>query len=268
MDVVRRPTSDTRIWVRAPLTKTMPKRGRSYSTKRRYAKKRRTTALPFKKRRLSRNVRTGGFLDMEVKFKDFRVNDDAFTQVWAGGEMEDATALSVSAVAQGDGESERDGRVYWIKSIFIHGTIEQPQTEAQGQPLDDQVVRLALVWDKQTNGAQLNAEDVFLTIASGDDIDSFRNLQFTKRFQVLADQKHLMQIGRTNTNEGAVNAFASAGVTKNFKFSHIFRTPIKVTCKGTTAVIASIVDNSLHIIGTGTAAGTTLSYASRLRFTG
>ncbi len=230
--------------------------------------KRRRTALPFKKRRLSRNVRTGGFLDMEVKFADFRKDDDAFTNVWAGGEMDPATADSVSAVAQGDGESQRDGRVYWINSIFVHGTVNQPATESQTTPLGDTICRVALVWDKQTNGAQLSAENVFLTIGAGDDIDSFRNLQFTKRFQVLADRKIRLPTSIATTNEGAANLFAAGIVQVPFKMSVVFKTPIKVTCSATTAAIASLVDNSLHIIGTATNSAATLSYASRLRFIG
>jgi len=206
--------------------------------------------------------------DVEVKFADFRVNDDAFTTVWAGGEMEDGTALSVSAVAQGDGESQRDGRVYHIHSVFIHGTIDIASFESQVNPIGDIIARLALVWDKQTNGAQLNAEDVMLTIGALDDIDSFRNLQFTKRFQVLADRKFHLKLSQAQMNEGAINLFANGPVNIPFKMSHVFSKPIKVTCKGTTAVIASIVDNSLHIIGTANSTNATLSYASRIRFTG
>lgn len=249
------------ILVTRSLTKIMAKRKRTNGT----------VARRTRRRTMAPTRTTGfkpGFAVPEVKFKDFRVNDDTFTSVWAGGEMEDATALSVSAVSQGDGESERDGRVYWIHSVFIHGTIDQPAVESATAPLLDQVARIALVWDKQTNGAQLNAEDVFLTIAASDDIDSFRNLQFTKRFQVLKDQRYLIPVARSSMNEGSVNLFASGAITVPFKMAHIFKKPIKVTCKGTAAAIASIVDNSLHIIGTGTTTGTTLSYASRIRFSG
>ncbi len=229
-------------------------------------KRPRTTGKFRPKRRATTNYRTGGFINMENKFKDYRVDDDAFTTVWAGGEMEDGTALSVSAVAQGDGESERDGRVYLINSIFVHGTVNKPAAEAQAAPFGDEICRVALVWDKQTNAAQLNAEDVYKTIATGDDIDSFRNLQFTKRFQVLADKK--FRLAQTGLNEGAVNAFAVAPIAIPFRMTHVFKKPLRVTCKGTTAAIGSIVDNSLHVIGTSTNAAVTLSYASRIRFTG
>ncbi len=214
------------------------------------------------------NYRTGGYMGMEKKFADFRVDADAFTTVWAGGEMEDGTALSVSAVSQGDGESQRDGRVYYIHSINIKGHVNTTAEEAAAAPGNDQIIRLALVWDKQTNGAQLNAEDVFKTIASGDDIESYRNLQFVQRFAVLRDMTFKMPVGSSTMNEGAVNSFASSGTKRPFNMNYTFRTPIKVTCSGTTAAIASITDNSLHIIGTASTTATTLDYTSRLRFTG
>ncbi len=214
------------------------------------------------------NARTAGYMGIEKKFIDYRVDDDTFTTVWAGGEMEDGTALSVSAVSQGDGESQRDGRVYYIHGVNIQGTLHVPQTEAQAAPNGDIVCRLALVWDKQTNGAQLNAEDVFLTIGAASDIDSYRNLQYVQRFNVLQDKKIRVPVGQTNMNEGAVNSFANAFVNVPFKLYHTFRTPLKVTCTGTTAAIASISDNSLHVIGTASSTAVELNYTSRLRFSG
>ncbi len=214
------------------------------------------------------NARTAGYMGLEKKFVDYRVDDDQFTNVWAGGEMEDPTALSVSAVAQGDGESQRDGRVYYIHGIYITGTINRPAAESQANPVGDEIARLCLVWDKQTNGAQLNAEDVMLTIAAGDDVDSYRNLQSVQRFKVLADKKYRVAVTQGQVNEGAVNLFANGATTTPFKLSYTFKTPIKVSCSGTTAAIASITDNSLHVIGTSNNGAATLSYTSRLRFTG
>ncbi len=214
------------------------------------------------------NRRTGGYMSMEKKFVDFRVDNDAFTTIWAGGEMEDATALSVSATAQGDGESQRDGRVYYIHEVYVTGTVNIAASESQAAPNADVVCRLAMVWDKQTNGAQLNAEDVFLTVAASDDIDSYRNLQQVQRFSVLQDKKIRIPVANTVTNEGAANLFSNGAIVVPFKMSYKFRVPLKVTCSGTTAAIASITDNSIHIIGTATATTAQLSYTSRCRFTG
>ncbi len=214
------------------------------------------------------DVRTGGFMGLEKKFVDYNVASDAFTTVWAGGEMEDGTALSLSAVAQGDGESQRDGRVYHIHSVHINGFLERAAQESVAAPVGDVLARLALVWDTQTNGAQLNAEDVFLTIGAGEDVNSWRNLQFSKRFIVLKDKKIRIPVGMANLNEGAVNLFANTALKIPFKINKTFKTPIKVRCSGTTAVVAAITDNSLHLIGTATNSNGALTYQSRVRFTG
>ncbi len=212
------------------------------------------------------NVRTGGFMDLERKFKDFNRNSDAFTLAWAGGEMDPSTANSLSVVAQGDGESERDGRVYHIHSVHLKGLLNISGAESQVTPLNDIVARLALVWDTQTNGAQLNAEDVFLTIGSGEDVNSFRNLQNSKRFIVLKDKT--FRFKQEQIAEGAANLFAWGQAQIPFKINKTFKTPIKVRCSGTTAAVTSVTDNSLHLIGTATDIKMLLTYQSRIRFTG
>ncbi len=219
----------------------------------------------FKRRPI--NVRTGGFQNIESKFVDYFVNDDAFTTGWAGGEMEDGTALSISAVAQGDGESQRDGRTYNITSVHVNGLVQKAATESQTAPIDEVVARVVMVLDTQTNGAQLNAEDVINAVAAGEDWLGFRNLQNTGRFRVLKDKVFTLRASNA-TNEGAANLFSSGALNLPFKFNVKFKTPIKVRCTGTTAAIASIADNSIHIIGTSQLTTTLLSYNSRIRFTG
>ena len=210
------------------------------------------------------NARTGGFLGIEVKFADFESVDDAFATTWAT--MEPAASVeSISAVAQGDGESQRDGRVYHIKSLHVQGRFHMDVAEAAAAPQPDLVARICVVWDTQTNGAQLTATNVMDGGAS-DDWDAFRNLQFSKRFRVLFDRKVIIK--PSLLNEGGVNAFAAGSPNVLFKFNHTFRTPMKVICSGTTGVIASVTDNSLHVIGVANSTQALLSYQARVRFVG
>ncbi len=214
------------------------------------------------------NVRTGGYEGREMKFVDYNKAADAFTVQWTGGEMEDSTALSLSAVAQGDGESQRDGRVYHIHSVHIRGFIDVPVVEGATAPVGDILARLAMVWDTQTNGAQLNAEDVYLGVGAGEDVNSFRNLQNSKRFIVLKEKMLRLPRANAQMNEGSINLFANGDLKIHFTFNKKFNTPIKVRCSGTTAAIASVTDNSIHLIGTATATALKLTYESRVRFTG
>lgn len=222
----------------------------------------------------ARNIRTGGFVGrfrdplVEKKFSDANVAADAFTTVWAAGEMNPGVGSinCLSGVAQGDGESQRDGRVYNIHSIHIKGFINLNSVEASLTPLADVVARLALVWDTQTNQAQLEAENVFLTIGAAQDIDSFRNLQFSHRFIVLKDK--MFTIKRPNMAQGSIDLFATHQVKIPFKMNKVFTKPIKVRTSGTTANVNVITDNSLHLIGTASLADALLTYQVRMRFTG
>ncbi len=212
------------------------------------------------------NVRTGGYIDIENKFLDLERVSDNFTTTWDTMDPDDAgTIQCLSAVAQGDGESNRDGRVYHINSLHMQGTVTVNATEQSLFPGTDLIARIVVVWDTQSNGAQLTATDV-MDGGQTVDVHSFRNLQFTKRFKVLFDRKILLKI--QTTNEGVINSFATSDMSVLWKFNHKFKKPIKVICNGTTGVIASVTDNSLHCIGVATTATVQLNYQSRIRFTG
>ncbi len=210
------------------------------------------------------NRRTGGFLGIEKKFFDTESNSDAFATTWAA--MEPATT-NLTAVAQGDGESNRDGRKYSIVSIHVKGYVLRPASESATTPIGDATVRLCLVLDKQTNGAQLTATNV-MDGGGTDDYLAFQNLQFVQRFQIIWDKTFTLPIGRSSTNEGAVNLFAVSETRMPFNFRKVFKTPIVVTMSNTTADIANVTDNSIHMIGVGSSTAVTANYQCRLRFVG
>ncbi len=201
------------------------------------------------------------FANQELKFFDTEITNTVMSATWAA--LEPATT-NLSAVAQGDGESNRDGRKYTIKSVHIRGFIETAVQESQATPLSDILVRVVLVHDTQTNGAQLTATEV-MDAGGTDDINSFRNLGFTKRFRVLDDQTH--RIIRNNTNEGAVNLFASAATSLQFTINKSFK-EMNVLMSDTGADIANVTDNSLHIIAITTSTAALMNYQCRVRFTG
>ncbi len=229
-------------------------------------KKARTGAVRRRGRaRRGLNLRTAGFLGIERHFSNFESNSDAFTTSWAT--MQDGTIKCVSAIAVGNTEKTRQGRVYHISSIHMRGDVRFTSTEGSIVPLDTVMCRVVLVQDTQTNAAELTATDVF-DASQATDYLAFRNLQQTKRFRILMD-KVITLDATGQTNEGAANLFATGVVIRHFKFNRTFKTPIKVICKGSTAVIGSIVDNSIHVIGISSSiVGTPLlTYQVRIRFT-
>ncbi len=217
------------------------------------------------------NPRSGGFLGIETKFLDANVTSRQITNdTWTGAEQDPTTLDCLNGVAQGDGESNRDGRNYAIRSVHIRGWVDVAATESSLGPFGDALVRIALVLDTQTNATQLSAETVFTGTSA---ISAFRDLQNIKRFKVLKEKMILLPITQANMNEGAVNLFANGGVKRMFKINHIFNTPLIVNTSGTTNVVGVITDNSLHIIATQESASiqddqVKLTYNSRVRFVG
>ena len=135
---------------------------------------RRTAARSASVRRTARrrSVSTHGFLGIERKFYDTSLPiDDAGapqpTQLKAptgaaGGEYDPSTTSMISTPAQGDSEQNRDGKRINILSLEIEGVITTQAKEGQAAPPGDSSVFIAIVLDKQTNGAQMNSEDCFL----------------------------------------------------------------------------------------------------------
>lgn len=225
------------------------------------------------KRRSTTNLRTGGLLGVESKFKDISVTGDVFTNdTWVGAELDDGTALCLNGIDQGDGAEQRDGRQYAITSVHINGFVQLDAAESTAFTVPDSTYRIALVLDTQTNANQLSAEDVFdENGASG--INAFRNIANTKRFKVLEDMKFRVATSDSMVNEGAANLFARGTVKTPFSMHKVFKKPIIVNCSGTGATVTSIVDNSLHLIGccnsdSNVSASQKITYTSRVRFVG
>ncbi len=210
------------------------------------------------------NVRTGGFIERELKFADKEVTAQAFSGSW--GTL-DPTDDSLTGVAQGNGESQRLGRKYQVHSLHIKGFVEAATSESAVTPQQDIQCRLVVVIDSQTNAAQLSATDVF-DAGLTDDINAFRNLQHSTRFRVLKDKTFKINRSMAVVNEGAANLFATASQEIPFKWNFRFSTPLEIITTGTTAAINVVATNSIHVIGIATSTAGLINYQSRLRYTG
>lgn len=93
-------------------------RGRTYrrrrTGRRKYKKRRRTTAL---------NTRVGGFLGIEKKFQDYQVDSSIVGTVASSVNDPTSSVNCLNAVAQGDGQSSRDGKEIRMLSLDIRGTV-------------------------------------------------------------------------------------------------------------------------------------------------
>lgn len=217
---------------------------------------------PRKRQRVSRRLgRTGGFTG-QLKYVDYEY-DAAIVSTLAGSEADPGTALSLNAVAVGDGANTRDALKTTAISCLIKGEIFF-NAETQANPEGSHAVRIIVLQDRQTNGAQMAAENAFVDPTNTDlDIHALKNLEYNYRFRILKD----FIIHRPD-------ATAVWNGTNSVTGEAIIPFVCWVPCKGmathynnTTAAIGSISDNSLHVVAiatTGTSAS--LKYLSRFRF--
>lgn len=227
----------------------------------------RSSAVARMRSQRSRNVRTGGFVGMERKFYDTARAAVALTAPAdaSGGEVDPGTVNCISAPAQGDGESNRDGRKIHIKSVHIKGNVfvntVPTATDTPGK------VFVAIVQDTQTNGAQLNSEDVYTNPSASTNLATmpFRNLQYSSRFKVLATK-----VVTADITTAAYNGTSLVGFPTHKTFEIYKNVDIPVTFSNTTAGVANVTDNSLHVIAycQDTTSTPYIQYNARIRFVG
>ncbi len=224
-------------------------------------------------RKASMNRRTGGYIGLEHKFYDTFRDSIVLTAstTAAGGEVDPAGVLKcLNAVVEAAGPSNRIGRNIQITAVQVRGVCTIPLATNQTATRTPPAVFLALVLDKQTNGAQLNSEDVFVGIGTVVDnaTNVFQNLEFTQRFQVLRTLRFDMPPA-SNVWDGT--NLEREGATRSWSMYYKWKgKPLSVHYTNTTEDIANIADNSLHLIGfcNNTGILTDLTYHARIRYYG
>ncbi len=201
-------------------------------------------------------------LKPELKFVDLILPNTALTTAWVP--YHPTVEKCLNGVGQGDDPTDRDGRAYFMQSVMVKGIVFLDIEETAVNPPSDIVVRVLMVHDTQTNGAELTPTDVMN--ATGLPFLEFRNLDFTTRFKVLKDKTFVFR--RNIVNEGVTNSFASNKTVLNFNWYHTFPKPIKVVCKDGGETISSITNDSIQIIAVTSIARANMNYTSRVRFRG
>lgn len=189
---------------------------------------------------------------------------------FAGMEVDPATVLAISAPAQGNGPSDRDGHVIVITGMHLAGVIRRVSGVPTTQP-QPSLVRLWVVLDTQTNGAQLNSEDVFVNTNNNDFTIAtpLKNMAFGRRFKVLATRTFVMPAHVYQADAGPLYHCNGSLTPVNIMLKKL-RIPVRFNAS--TAGVANVVDNSIHVIAVHSDAGVTasfgLQYNCRVRFVG
>lgn len=213
------------------------------------------------------NKRTGGLIGLELKYVDQIVAGSSPTATWAGGELDPVGGVNcLGACTQGSGESQRDGSRIVVKSIQIQGFAMRTATAAAATTTGPNLIQVSLVMDKQTNGTQLNAEDVFGV--TDPEVPGRRVVANSSRFKVL--KTWLLPL---NTTAGFNDAAATGAMTGNIvPFSCFIKMNqvVNFVAGGGAGTIADFKDVSFHMIACGrvSVVQDTVTYNSRVRFLG
>uniref|UniRef100_UPI0040489AF4 capsid/nuclear shuttle family protein n=1 Tax=Aliarcobacter sp. TaxID=2321116 RepID=UPI0040489AF4 len=223
-----------------------------------------------------RNMRTGGLLGIETKFLDTSYDPAALaagTDCSAGEHPPNQGCVGcLTAPAQGDSSSERDGNKIVVKSILLQGTINIAAQAAQSTADVAPTIMVCLVQDTQTNGAQLASENVFTNPSANATLapSPNRNMSYTARFKVLKMRKFQMPILPMTNDTGETGGVIQSGYTKHFKLSWKGLMPVTFTTGSTTADIANVTNNSVQVVAfcSSTGAAPQMGYNCRIRFVG
>lgn len=118
------------------------------------------------------------------------------------------------------------------------------QTAADAVPF----LYIALVLDTQTNGAQLNSEDVYINPAASTATGSspLRNMSYTERFKVLKVKK--IRVPTLPITYDGTNIEQSGLLLPFSMYVKLGGLQTKFQSGTTTGYVGTIVDNSLHLI--------------------
>lgn len=207
----------------------------------------------------------------EIKFYDTALVGSTVAAATdaSGGEYDPSATSMISTPAVGDGEQNRDGKRIVVKNVQLKGSIIRTAAEDAANPPAHEEVYVALVLDTQSNAAQMNSEDCFKNLGANAATATcpLRNLLFGSRFRILKSETFCMDAPSASV-EGD-NLHSSPGVVKNFDWFIPFKEGLIVNFNaGTTASIANVIDNSLHVIAYSINAQSLLSYNARIRFQG
>lgn len=214
--------------------------------------------------------RSAGNLGIEKKFYDTSAAANIVAPTdCTGGEVDPTTVNCISAPAVGDNATARDGRKIVAKYLQIKGSVRFSTLTNQSLSIDSNRIMVAVVLDTQTNGAQLNSEDVFTNPrAAATTADApLRNLNYGERFKILKLQQFCLQ--DPNMTYDGTNVEIN-GMAEQFDW-YIPLKNLKIAFNATeTAGVASVLDNSIHLVAfaTTTTPQAAIAYNSRMRFIG
>lgn len=220
--------------------------------------------------RMVANAVTMGYMGIEKKFYDTALADATVGVATdcTGGMFDPSATSMISTPTQGDGEQQRDGKAIVIDSLILKGHIYNDGTASLGVQVQASKVFVAVVLDTQSNGAQMTSELCFKNTAAqaSSNVEPLKNLLSGKRFRILKSQVY--DVNPNGIMTAGAN-FAANGIARTFDWYIPFKGGLPVDFNaGTSASIANVVNNSLHVVAFSTIGGNLIGYNARIRFQG
>lgn len=181
---------------------------------------------------------------------------------WSGTEADPTSGFFTPQ--QGTLINQRVGRKATVVSIKIRGHVVCAQQTAQSAGDAASLVRIIFFKDKQTNGVQVQGEEVISSGAGSGAINMFQSTTNFGRFKMLKDMR--MHLDNPNAVFDTTD-IEQAGLIKQFEFIFNFPRGYVVHFNaGNAGTIADIVDHSWHMLaGTqSTSLAPTLVYKCRI----
>lgn len=204
-------------------------------------------------------------LGVELKTFDTVKTGNSIVAAWAGAEA-DPAAGCLGVPTQGNGNSNRDGTKIVVKSLQVQGYLYRGLASDQNDVRYPALVQVSLVMDTQSNGAQLNAEDVY--VDTSPIVPARRVIANTSRFKVLRTETFCIQ-DSIAFNDGAATGSLSSNMYQFNWYVKMNQVMNFVNSAGG-GTVADIKDVSFHVIAGGTTYSTTVTmdYNFRMRFIG
>lgn len=136
----------------------------------------------------------------------------------------------VNGIARGDEINERNGRELTMRSIQFNA-----RAYATSGTGSDQIGRVLIVYDRQTNAAALTGAQVLASF----DTNSPRNLENRRRFKILKDWRF------------PINAAGESGSHRVLQFYRRLRHPVTFN-SGDAGTVADITTGSIYVLSIGT----------------
>lgn len=237
--------------------------------RRRVRAKRPSSALYLRRLAASRGHHT------EIKYLDRAYGGSVETgTVWNNAGVDPLTTLCLNAPPEGTDLTERVGRKIWMRNLRIKGTLALPSYDGSVE-IGDQLVRLVIFLDKQTNKLSSATPNLVLDTSTGTTAPAILFPTSTAnfgRFSILYDKTFRLNQNSYSNESGTADKMGGA-IIRPFKIKINLRN-LEVNFATTTGIgqVSDIIDNSIRVAAMCYKANSdtrkpALAYHSRLSFT-